>query len=80
MQLEEEHAELRKLVHASQTAASAALQEMAAVELRVMRAIRGESEEADNKDNDDALADFAQAHTLKKCFNLKKKLFSYFVS
>ena len=51
---------------------------MAAVELRVMRAIRGESEEANNKDDDDELADFAQAHILEKFFKLKQKLFSYF--
>jgi hypothetical protein len=50
---------------------------MAAVELRVMRAIRGESEEAYNKDDDDELAD-TQAHILESFFNLKKKLVSLY--
>ena len=49
--LEEEHAELTKLVAESQAAASAALQEMATVELKVMRAIRGECEEPDDDDD-----------------------------
>jgi len=55
--LEEEHAELSKLVSDSQTAASAALQEMAAVELRVMRSIRGECEEANDENNVDKVDD-----------------------
>ena len=50
--LEEEHAELTKLVAESQAAASAALQEMAAVELKVMRAIRGEWEEAQDTEGE----------------------------
>ena len=50
--LEQEHTELCRLVSESQAAASAALQEMANVELRVMRAIRGESEEPEADDTE----------------------------
>ena len=54
--LEQEHNELNKLVAEAQSSASAALQEMAAVELRVMRAIRGECEDPDD-DHDNGKAE-----------------------